>query len=87
MAKPSKEPGPYYRTSSSVRKRYDDPTPRTWRRWLKDGIIPKPDLHIRGRDYWSEETLQANDRRHAADAAKRVQASHFIPRNKSAMAD
>ena len=87
MAKPNKEPGRHYRTSSSVRKRYDDPSSRTWRRWLKDGVIPPPDLHIRGRDYWSEKTLQENDRRHAADAAKRVQASHFTPRSERAMAE
>jgi hypothetical protein len=87
MAKSTEEPGPQYRTSGSVRKRYDDLSTRQFRRWLKEGVIPPPDLTIAGRDYWLDETLDKNDRRHAAEAAKRVQASHFTPRSERAMAE
>ena len=87
MAKPNDDPADNFNPSSKVRQHYGNPSTRTWRRWLKDGVIPKPDLHIRGRDFWSDKTIQENDRRHAADAAKRVTADHFTPRSERALAE
>lgn len=79
--------GRRYRTSRQVRERYGGISSRQQRRWVEAGVLPRPDLTIRGRDYWLEETLDANDRKHVADASKRLQASHFTQRSERAMAE
>jgi hypothetical protein len=48
---------PRYLTSGRVGRRYEK-TVRTIDRWLDAGILPQPDLVIRGRRYWAAETLE-----------------------------
>jgi hypothetical protein len=37
-------------------------TPRTINGWKNEGILPPPDGTINGRDYWHQETIEANER-------------------------
>jgi hypothetical protein len=39
-----------------------DVDPRTINRWRKAGVLPEPDLIIRGMPYWNESTIETNER-------------------------
>jgi hypothetical protein len=52
-----------------VRARYDDISDRTLRRWELAKVIPPPDLIIRKRKYWYEDTLDKHDRRCVTERA------------------
>lgn len=64
---------PKYFTSKQVRHRYGNPSPATWFRWRKAGLVPAPDLVIGRRELWLPATLDAHDGRLAA--AKRTGAA------------
>jgi hypothetical protein len=84
MSGPAEKPERRYNTSAQVRKKYGDISSRGLRRWVEKGAFPPPDLSIANRDYWSDETLAENDRKHAIAAAKRIPASEFAKRSEVA---
>ena len=84
MSRPAEKPERRYNTSAQVRKKYGDISARGLRRWVEKGAFPRPDLTIANRDYWSDETLAENDRKHAIAAAKRLPASQFTKRSAAA---
>ena len=84
MSGPTEKPGPHYNTSLQVRKRYGGISARGPRRWQEKGVFPRADLTVANRDYWSDETLAENDRRHAIAATKRRPGSQFAERGEVA---
>jgi hypothetical protein len=78
MSKPTTQPAAVvYVAMRGVTARYDNITPRTARRWIERGILPKPDLTVNGRQYWKPETLDANDRKRVIDAADKRPLGQF----------
>jgi hypothetical protein len=69
-AGPIKE-SPLYITAGRVARRYEK-TPRTIDRWLAAGILPLPDLVIRGRRYWTSATLDRFDAEQKAATRSRL---------------
>jgi predicted DNA-binding transcriptional regulator AlpA len=52
-----------YLSASQVRARYGDVSDQCLWRWLRDKTFPQPDMHIKSRRYWLEDTLVAWERR------------------------
>ena len=63
-----------------VTERYAGITPRTARRWMQRGILPKPDLTVNGRQFWKPETLDRNDRQRVIDGADKRPIGQFDDR-------
>ena len=61
--------GKRYISRPGVGKRYSV-SPRTTYRWEELKILPPPDLRMRDRDYWLEETLDKHDRKQTQKAGK-----------------
>ncbi len=60
---------PLYLTTGRIARRYEK-TPRTIDRWLAAGLFPKPDLVIRGKRYWSAQTVDRFDNEQKALTAE-----------------
>jgi hypothetical protein len=54
--------GRKYSGKRAVAARYDGKSTRTIDRWVKAGILPKPDLIVNGRPLWADEALDRHDR-------------------------
>jgi hypothetical protein len=52
--------------SRVVRARYNNIVGRTVSRWVKKGILPRPDQWINNRPYWFEDTLEQHERARVA---------------------
>lgn len=46
---------------AGLRERWGISEPTLWR-WMRDGKIPAPDVHIAGRRGWRPETIEAAER-------------------------
>jgi 2-hydroxychromene-2-carboxylate isomerase len=58
---------PIYHSSGRVARRWDR-TVRTLDRWIAAGLFPKPDVVIRDKRYWTDETLNRFDEQQKARA-------------------
>jgi hypothetical protein len=52
-----------------IGKRYGGRHGRTIKRWVEEGVLPPPDMTIRERPYYHEETLDNHDRQRVAELA------------------
>jgi hypothetical protein len=65
----AEQSGKKFLDKRSVGARYDNRHIRTIERWTAAGVLPKPDLIIKGRWYWEEASLDAHDRQRTIASA------------------
>jgi hypothetical protein len=77
MPKPVTELRSRYLGTRGVGERYAGASPKAVREWVKQGVLPAPDLRIHGHQYWLEESLDAHDRKRTIEAADRRPVGQF----------